>query len=119
MEELKKAGTRDFTTGFLFGNPQGEAQDVKNINHNEYIFAAKVLGYDDKNKLIKIEQRNKFEKGDTLEILSPEIKGSFKVDKIIDEDGAERESAPHPQQVLYINCNIPLKNGDMLRKKLI
>jgi putative protease len=118
-DELEKAGTRDFTTGFLFGNPGNEAQDVYNDKKQSiYAFVAKVLGYDAEKKLLNIEQRNRFFKGDTLEILSPDCSGTFTVAHIYNDEGQEQDQAPHPQQILNIPCEYALKRGDMLRKKL-
>ena len=39
------------------------------------------------------------------------------VRKIVDEDGNDMESAPHPQQVLYIDLGQPLEMYDILRRK--
>ena len=39
------------------------------------------------------------------------------VEKIIDEDGNEQESAPHPKQILYIDLGIKLDRYDILRRK--
>jgi putative protease len=119
-DELRKSATREFTTGFLFGTPGKEAQDIKNNKNSisKYAFVAKVLDYDTERELYKIEQRNRFFKGDILEVLSPLQSGSFEVISIIDENGNGRESAPHPQEILYIQCGLSLHEGDMLRKKL-
>jgi len=39
------------------------------------------------------------------------------VKRIVDEDGVEVESAPHPKQVLYIDLGIELEQYDILRVK--
>ena len=39
------------------------------------------------------------------------------VKRIVDEDGADMESAPHPKQVLYIDLGHPLEKYDILRRK--
>ena len=39
------------------------------------------------------------------------------VKRIVDEEGNEMESAPHPQQVLYIDLGQPLDMYDILRRK--
>ena len=75
-KSLKKAGTREFTHGiFIRNNPGVTAQDIGNTKKKAtHIFAAKVLGYDPVNRLLKLEQRNRFFIGDTLEILAPRRK---------------------------------------------
>lgn len=39
------------------------------------------------------------------------------VKRIVDEEGNDMESAPHPKQVLYINLGHPLEMYDILRRK--
>lgn len=39
------------------------------------------------------------------------------VRRILDEEGNEMESAPHPKQVLYIDLGCPLEQYDILRRK--
>ena len=39
------------------------------------------------------------------------------VKKIVDEDGNEQESAPHPKQVLYIDLEAHADQYDILRRK--
>ncbi len=113
-EELVKSATRPFSTGFFFGRPQ---QDIeKTQDTRRYSFAAMVRG-DAADGFVLLEQRNKFLLGDTLEVLSPNLSGaSLAVHKIINMDGEEQESAPHPQQMIRIPCGLPLKAGDILRK---
>ena len=62
---------------------------------------------------------DKFLKGDTLEVLSPLVQdGTLEVEYIENTEGEMQDSAPHPQQHIYINCALPLKKGDILRKSL-
>jgi len=95
----------------------GEGQDTLRTSEiKPATFIAKVLE-EAKDGTMKIEQRNKFVLGDTLEVLSPEqIYEDFTITSIINLDGQTQESAPHPKQELIINCPYPLKKGDMLRK---
>lgn len=116
LKEMQKAGTREYTTGFFLGNPLGEGQDTERGNEiKSSVFVGKVLeGLDGK---IKIEQRNKFVLGETIEVLSPNMDSvSFEVTKIVNEKGEEQEEAPHPQQVLYLDCPYELNANDILRR---
>ena len=117
LEEMVKCGTREYTTGFFLGNPMADGQDTLRTSETKpAVFIAKALE-DAHDGHLKIEQRNKFLVGDTLEVLSPEHEpASFLVESIINEDGEAQDSAPHPKQVLTINCPFPLKAGDMLRR---
>ncbi len=116
-DELIKSATRGYTTGFFFGNPGEAAQDITRVTTDrKYTFVAKVIK-DAKDGCVTVEQRNKFSIGEELEILSPNHRDKcFTVKEIINENGEEQESAPHPQQKVSINCPIDLKIGDILRR---
>ncbi|MEI6102079.1 MAG: U32 family peptidase C-terminal domain-containing protein, partial [Eubacteriales bacterium] len=113
-EELVKSATRPFSTGFFFGRPQ---QDInKEHDPRRYSFVA-VVREDAADGEVLLEQRNKFLAGDTLEVLSPRLQQtSIVVAKIVNMEGEEQESAPHPQQLIKIPCEVPLRAGDILRK---
>ena len=68
--------------------------------------------------LYQIEQRNKFSVGEEIEVMKPNGENILVTVKAIrDEKGAEMESAPHPQQILYIDLGQPLDKYDILRRK--
>lgn len=118
LKEVNKAGSRAFTTGFYYGNPREQGQDIeRDIPQRMYDFVGVVRGEKNADGRILIEQRGKFLVGDTLDVLSPNMQGLFEVTDIVTEKGEHRESAPHAQESLYITCPYDLKPGDMLRKK--
>ncbi|MDD4003279.1 MAG: U32 family peptidase [Clostridia bacterium] len=116
--ELYKTSHRKFTTGFLF-----DGKDTQNyessVAQSDYTFIANVLSYD-KNGL-KVMQRNRFKKGDCLEVLSrgTNHNKTILIEKMTDEQGCEVEDAKAVQQILYIKTDIMLEKYDMLRKKSI
>ena len=66
-EEIGKCTYRQFTTGFYFGKPDENTQIYDNNTYvNEYIYLGIVEEV--KDNLCRIEQRNKFCVGDTIEI---------------------------------------------------
>jgi len=68
-------------------------------------------------KWYKIEQRNKFSVGESIEIMKPGGENlSTKVLYILSEEGEEMESAPHPQQVLYVALDKKAEEYDLLRR---
>ncbi|MBR1984994.1 MAG: U32 family peptidase C-terminal domain-containing protein, partial [Clostridia bacterium] len=75
---------------------------------------------DNTNGEVEIEQRNKFVVGDELEVLSPNqtFNKIIKVEKILDLEGNELEEAKIVQQHLKLKTDLPLKNGDVLRKRV-
>ena len=115
-EEILSASHREFSTGFYFGKIKHEPPAPDGYKQNAQ-FTAVVLESDGEKVLI--EQRNRFFLGDTLEILSPNSTGEkLKVEEMWDTDGNPVDSAPHPQQKLYIKSNLKLQNGDILRKRV-
>ncbi|MEW6673153.1 MAG: U32 family peptidase [Thermodesulfobacteriota bacterium] len=71
MAELRRVSNRGYGTGFYFGEPDGAAAcdpDLK--NENTPLFIAKVLEPAGRQQL-KVDVRNRFFKGDRVEILKP------------------------------------------------
>ena len=61
---------------------------------------------------------DKFSVGETIELMKPNGDNiEVTVKKIVDEDGNEQESAPHPKQVLYIDLGGHADQYDILRRK--
>lgn len=118
LGEINKSGSREYTTGFYYGNPRESGQDILHGTPlRTYDFVAAVKDRKNENGLMLIEQRGKFLEGDELEVLSPNVTGAFRLTDILTPEGERRGSAPHPKEELYINCPYDLKPGDMLRKK--
>lgn len=121
VQELYDSATRRFTTGFYFGNPAGEGQDIsRSPVPRRYGFCGIALESSREDGLVLIEQRNKFSVGDTIDILSPNLPPTqFTLENIWDEQMQQQQpAAPHPQQRIYIACPVPLAKGDLLRRKL-
>ncbi len=113
-EELDAISHRPYNSGFYFGNlVKGHKNDGQ--YHWDCTFAGVALE-DQKNGFLKIQQRNFFKKGDTIEVLSPDSFGmKIPVTGIINEKGEECETACHPQEILTLQCDAPVKKGDILR----
>jgi hypothetical protein len=62
--------------------------------------------------------RNRFKKGDELEVLSPSNNFNKRiiVDMVTDEEGSIVEDAKLVQQRLRVYSNLDLKCGDILRR---
>lgn len=119
LEEVKKASHRPFTTGFYFGVPTSDAQEYTSSQYiRQYDFVGLVLDYDRQKSMALVEQRNPFKKGDEVEILRPHGDTlSYAIDEIFDVDGQHIDSAPHPQQKVYIPIPYCLERYSMLRRK--
>lgn len=116
LTDLQDCATRGFTTGFYFDGG-AEASDIYRLpQEREYIFCGVVKAGRDAEGLLTVEQRNKFCVGDTLSILSPNFSNrEFQLEALYDMAGEERESAPHPQEIVKLRCPYELQPGDMLR----
>ncbi len=119
--ELKKTFHRAFTTAYAFGKNDDTVNYENSQSTGDSLFIASVLGYDDDKKAIVIEMRNRFKKGDVLEILSPSDNFNKKiiVDKIFDENGEIIEDAKRVQQILYLSSDVKLNKGDILRRDIV
>ncbi len=94
-------------------------QESQIYDSNTYIREYTYLGIigEIKDGLYRIEQRNKFSVGEVIEIMKPDGQNvEATVEKIIDEDGNEQESAPHPKQVLYVALSADASVYDILRR---
>lgn len=117
QSEISKCTYRQFTTGFYFGKPDENTQIYdSNTYVNEYIYLGIVEEV--KDGLARIEQRNKFCVGDSIEIMKPDgTNVSVTVEAMYTEDGEAVDSAPHPKQVLWIKLSKAPDKYDLLRVK--
>lgn len=116
-DELLKASHRRYTTGFYFDEENRQFQeDSMPVQESEFMAIAVE---DAQNGSVKVEMRNKFSLGDTLEILSPKtdcFNKKVEIKKIISSTGEEVDSAKKVQEVVEINMEYPILKGDILRK---
>ncbi|MDR3829282.1 MAG: U32 family peptidase, partial [Candidatus Copromonas sp.] len=105
-EEIGKCTYREFTTGFYFGKPTSETQIY---DSNTYVKNSIYLGTveeRDARGFAKIEQKNKFSVGETIEIMKPDGRNISALARgIHTEAGESQERAPQPKQVLYIDLD--------------
>lgn len=120
LEEIKKVSHRDFTTGFYFEKPKGDAQVYGTSSYvRGYDFVGVVLDYDEKMKIAKVEQRNRLYVGDTVEVFGPnEPHFEQLIREIKNETGEVMDVAPRAQEILYIPMDYPVKKGFFIRKRM-
>lgn len=114
--ELEKTSHRRYTTGFYFGAKDKEyLEDSMPIQSYEFMAIVKE---DMTNNSVLVEQRNRFKKGDILEVLSPNNthNKTILVEDMFDEKGNTVTDASLVQQKLFLKTNLDLKKGDILRK---
>lgn len=117
--ELEKTSHRRYTTGFYFNDDRKEYLE-DSMPVQTYVFIAKVVE-DAKDGFVKVEMRNRFKVGDTLEILSADdnFLKKITVSKIINSKNEEIDDAKRVQEIVTISCPYNLKAGDILRVEKI
>lgn len=117
--ELEKTSHRRYTTGFYFNDDSKEYLE-DSMPVQTYVFIAKVVEYA-KDGFVKVEMRNRFKVGDTLEILSADdnFLKKITVSKIINSKNEEIDDAKRVQEIVTISCPYNLKAGDILRVEKI
>ncbi len=117
-QEIGKCTYRQFTTGFYFGKTTEDSQIYDNNTYvNEYIYLGIVGGLNEKGFAL-IEQKNKFSRGDIIEVMKPDGRNiETRILAIYDEEGQPMESAPHPKQILQVELEAKADEYDILRIK--
>ncbi|MBQ2665028.1 MAG: U32 family peptidase C-terminal domain-containing protein, partial [Clostridia bacterium] len=118
-DELCKVSHRPYTTGFYCGKPDENSQVYTSSSYiRDYDLIGIVQSYDAETGIATITQRNRFFKGDEIEIIRP-MQPYFvqTVDSMTDENGSEIEVANHAEQIIKMKIKEPVTAGSMLRKK--
>lgn len=116
LDQISNCTYRKFTTGFFFGKPDDSAQIY---DSNTYVKDYTYLGIvgETGDGMCRIEQRNRFSVGETIEIMKPDGRNvEVTVERILNEEGGEQESAPHSKQVLYVKLSECPEKYDILRR---
>jgi putative protease len=124
FDEVHSVANREYIKGFLEKNPLADGQNYlsSHSNNQTHVFCGIIREIDKDQKKIKIALRNRFEKGDTLEIFTPTETIKFKVNTIETERGEPKSVAHGGGEDLWINY--PRENNfnckyALLRKPLV
>ena len=114
--ELDSVSHRPYTTGFYLGELPKDHSNAGTYSQT-HRFVGTVLSCE--NGVAKIELRNRFERGDALEVISPKLNHAvLTADGIRDGTGAAIGIANRVKDVLFIPTDLPLEPGDLLRKRI-
>ena len=116
-KELLGVAHRAYTQAYADG------QNAQTVNYDdsqskgEYTYIADVVGSEE--GYVFAQMRNRFKKGDILEVLSPtsNFGKTFCVDTMYDSKGEKTDDAKLVQETYKIKCPFALKQGDYLRRK--
>ncbi len=116
IAELEKASHRQYSTGFYLEAKDKEyLEDSMPVQTHEFV--AVVIDTFDGG--IVLEQRNRFCKGEELEILSPNKKifnKKIKIGDMTDEKGDVITDVKGVQQRVKLKSDLPFEVGDILRR---
>ena len=117
---LNRVANRDSTSQFFLKFPGVNEQYYlgrQEISNQDYLGI--VLDYDKETKIVTLEQRNYFKKGDNVEFFGPNIKNfTYIIEDIYDEDNNLIEVANHPKQIVKFKVDTELYPKDMMRVKI-
>lgn len=117
---LNRVANRESTSQFFdkFPGPDEQyflgRQEVSNQD-----FLGIVLDYNKDTKMVTIEERNYFKKGDKVEFFGPNIETfSYEIDEFYDEDNNLIDIARHPKQIIKFKVNHELYKDNIMRVKV-
>ena len=118
LDQIRDCTYRRFTTGFFYGMPGHDDQVYDSSTYiTEYVYLGFVRGTDERGAVV-LEQKNRFFRGDIIEIMKPDgTNPEAEVTAIYDQEGNPMESAPHPQQELHVCLSRAAEPLDILRMR--
>ena len=83
-----------------------------------FAFEAHSPVYAEENGMVRLSQRNRFFRGETVSVLEPgEVPYDLTLSEIYNEDMEPIESAPHATMTVYLKTDRKIKEGAFLRVK--
>ncbi|MBE7092303.1 MAG: U32 family peptidase [Clostridiales bacterium] len=115
-KELDAVSHRPYSSGFYFGELERYMPDDDMAYKQDKVFAGIVKKCE--NGKLTIEQRNYFKEGDVFEVISTKSIGlNFEVKNLYNSNNEKVDTAPHPQELVTMDCPFNLEEGDILRKR--
>jgi putative protease len=115
-EEVDKVSHREYSTGFYF-NSGGPGQFCGDSMYRSKCEVVAIVESCDCDGNAVLTQRNKFSRGDELELLTPiSDPVRFITQHIADVNGYEIDSAPHPMMKIHMKLPIYAQQYSILRK---
>ncbi|MBQ8965225.1 U32 family peptidase [Ruminococcus sp.] len=115
-DEVFKVSHRAYCTGFFFGHPK-ESQYYENSGYVREYDVVAIIDHCE-NGRIYAQQRNKFNLGDEVEVLSPEGEPvTFTVNEMFNDKGESIETANHAAMDLSITSDLVFPRNSIIRIK--
>lgn len=119
MDEVRKSANRGFIPGFLFGFPgENSIYYEKNapIQTHKFIGIVRKAGGLGKKDLYEVEVRNRLEKGQEVEVMTPKSQFSMKVEEMFDLEGESLDVVHGGAGKKFLRLKKDLPEGSVLRK---
>lgn len=114
VEETEKVSHRPYCTGFYYGYP---GQHYDQASYSSLADVAAVVESCDSRGDAVLTQRNKFYRGDELELIGPDIRPvKFKVEHMYNSEGEEIEDTRHPMMEIHMSLPCPAPRLSIVRK---
>ena len=115
--ELYNVAHREYTQAYAFGENKDTVNYEDSQSRGDYVYIADVKGAE--NGYAYLEMRNRFKRGDVLEVLSPDgnFAKTFVADEIYDSKGTLSEDCKLVQEIYKVKCPYVLQEGDYIRRK--
>ena len=116
-EELLGVAHRAYTQAYADGKNAETVNYTDSQSKGDYTYIADVTGCE--NGYVYAEMRNRFKRGEVLEVLSPtdHFRKTFRVENVYDSKGERTEDCKLVQETYKIECPYTLQKGDYLRRK--
>jgi putative protease len=117
--ELLAVAHREYTQAYADGKNPQTVNYADSQSKGDYTYIADVLGSED--GFVVAEMRNRFKKGDLLEVLSPDntFLKTFVAEEIYDSAGNFVDDAKLVQEKYRIKCPYVIEQGAYLRRKVV
>ena len=115
--ELLSVTHRDYATGYYFSDPRGDANTSEIAGYmKEKAYLATVVSYNSDTGEALLSQRNKMNKGEHCELLTPgKVGRPLIAEDLYDEEHNPIDATPHPYMNFYMKVPFDVNPGDILR----
>ena len=114
LEECEKVSHRPYSTGFYYGYPGQHYAEASYFTGADV--AAVVESCDEKGRAV-LTQRNKFSRGDRLELLTPVgAPIPFEAGQMFNAEGDSIESTPHAMMEIHMSLPVAAPRLSIVRK---
>jgi U32 family peptidase len=116
--KLDNLANRGYTDGFYQRHPTQEQQNyIQGYSSSEQQqYVGEITSYDDANKSLNIEVKNRFAVGDKLELILPEGNIEFTLEKLLNKDGEGIDVAPGSGHHVKIPYTGPVPEKGLLAR---